>query len=534
MTFDEIQHRAVTSWQAMEESEVPRISIKGMQVRIVTRNCGIIAPANIDHAIANGGYSGLNRALGMTPDAVMAEITDAGLRGRGGAGFPTAAKWRACYEAAEGEKSMILNGAEGDPAARSVRMLLESDPHAVLEGMLIGAYAVGAGRGIIFLNGNHTEGNARVRTALQQAEALGLAGDNILGSGFSCQVEIFEGGNGFVCGVETALIRALEGERPLSHIRPPYPAISGLKGKPTCVNSAETLAHVSAILQKGAAWYRGFGTRKSPGTKLFTLTGQVARPGVIEVALGTALRRIVEEIGGGVTGGGELKAVLIGGPSGGFLPSTSLDMPLDFEHLSAAGAIMGSGRITVVDERTCMVELARNCLAFLRDESCGKCVLCREGSAQLFTILTDITAGKGNSDDIALLSELCEGMQTGSICGLGRTAPNPVLTLLAYFREELEAHLRKKRCPALVCRKFITYHILGEKCGGCGLCRERCPEAAIAGDEGMIHVIDQDECTKCGICIEVCPAEYGAVTKAGGVKPRTPAEPVRVGSWKKR
>jgi NADH-quinone oxidoreductase subunit F len=508
MLFDEIQPRVIASWRAREKRETPRIT--------------------------NGGYSGLKRALGISTEAVIAEIADSGLRGRGGAGFPTATKWRACHETPEGEKYMIANGAEGDPEAKSVKMLLESDPHAVLEGMLIGAYAVGAGRGIIFFNGNHTEGIARVRTALAQAEALGLAGENILGSGFSCRIQIFEGGNGFVCGVETAMIRALEKERPMPYIRPPYPAISGLNGKPTCVNSAETLAHVSAILQKGAAWYRGFGTEKSSGTKLFTLTGQIAHPGVIEVAMGTTLRRIIEEIGGGVAGGRELKAVQIGGPTGGFLPADALDLPLDFEHLFAAGAIMGSGRIMVVDDRTCMIELAKNCLSFGRAESCGKCVLCREGSAQLLTILTDITAGKGNSDDIELFKELCEGMQTGSICGLGRTAPNPVLTLMKYFREELDAHLKKKRCPALVCRKFITYHILGEKCRGCGLCRERCPEEAIAGDEGMIHVIDPDACTKCGICFDVCPAEYGAVTKAGGVKPRTPAEPVPVGSWKKR
>jgi NADH-quinone oxidoreductase subunit F len=484
--------------------------------------------------IANGFYSGFNRALGMSPEAVISEISDSGLRGRGGAGFPTATKWRACREAPGDEKFIITNGAEGDPEAKSIRMLLESDPYTVLDGMLIGAYAIGAGRGILFLNRNHPEGIDRVRSALWQAEALGLTGDNILGSGFSFRIEIFEGTNDFVCGVETALIRGIEGERPMPRIRPPYPAISGLNGKPTCVNSAETLANVSVILQKGAAWYHGFGTDKSRGTKLLTLTGPVADPGVIEVEMGTTLRRIIEEMGGGVSGGRELKAVLVGGPTGGFLPGSALDLPLDFESLSAAGAVMGSGRITVIDTGTCMVALARDCLSFSKHESCGKCVFCREGSAQLFSILTDITTGKGQSHDIDLLEELSDGMQTGSICGLGQTAPNPVLTLLKYFREELEAHLKKKRCPALVCRKFITLHILGEKCGGCGRCRERCPEEAIAGDEGMIHVIDAEACTKCGVCLEICPAEYSAVIKAGGVKPRTPAEPVPVGSWRKR
>jgi len=299
----------------------------------------------------------------------------------------------------------------------------------------------------------------------------------------------------------------------MSYTRPPYPAASGLRGKPTCINSTETLANVSAIIQKGAEWYAGFGTDKSKGSKLLTLTGEVGCPGVIEVPMGTTLRQIVYEIGGGITGSQDLKAILIGGPTGGCLPASALDLPVDFDHLAVEGAIMGSGTIMVAATNTCMVYLPKDCLSFTKVESCGKCVLCREGTAQLLAILTDITEGKGKSDDLDLLLELGEGMQSGSICSLGRTAPNPVLTVIKYFRDELEAHIKKKRCPALVCKKYITYHILGDKCQGCQICLKNCPDEAILGEELMIHVIDQDECTKCGVCLEVCPSEYSAVTR---------------------
>jgi NADH-quinone oxidoreductase subunit F len=504
------------------------------QVRIATRNCGIIDPANINHFIANGGYSGLSRALGMNPGEVIGEIGMSGLRGRGGAGFPTAVKWRYCRDAPGAEKYMICNAFEGDPGAYSVRMLLESDPHAVLEGMLIGAYAAGAACGYIYTGKGNSLAVERLRSAIKQIEDYGLSGNNILGSGFSCHVEVYGGPDGFVCGVETAMLNIMEGKKAMSHVRPPYPAVSGLRGKPTCINSAETLASASAVLQKGADWYAGFGTEKSKGTKLLTLTGKLLHPGVIEVPIGTTLRQIVGEIGGGVPDNRELKALLIGGPSGGCLPGGALDLPADYESLAAEGAIMGSGRITVLDIDTCMVDLAKKCLSFARAESCGKCVLCREGTTQLLAILTDITEGKGNSEDIGMLQELCQGMRSGSICGLGRTAPNPVLTILRHFREEFEAHIRKKRCPALVCKKYITYHISGGKCQGCGICLKNCPAGAIAGGERLIHVIDQDECTKCGACLQACPSDYGAVTKAGGVKPKTPEEPIPVGSWKKR
>ncbi|GAB6156444.1 NADH-quinone oxidoreductase subunit NuoF [Desulfosporosinus burensis] len=504
------------------------------QVRIATRNCGIIDPGNIDHYIANDGYSGLAKVLKMTPEQVIEEVEKSGLRGRGGAGFPTATKWSSCNNAPGSEKYMICNAAEGDPGAYSVKMLLESDPHAVLEGMLIGAYAVGAAQGYIYINADNGLAIERLRKALQQTEEVGLLGNNILASGFSFQVEVYEGTGDFVGSVETAMIRTMEGKRTMSYTRPPYPDTSGLRGKPTCINSTETLANVSAIMQKGADWYAGFGTDNNKGSKLLTLTGKVLYPGVIEVPMGTTLRQIVHEIGGGITGNQDLKAMLIGGPTGGFLPASALYLPVDFDHLAAEGAIMGSGRIMVVDTDTCMVDLAKNCLSFTKAESCGKCVMCREGTAQLLAILTDITEGKGKSEDLDLLLELGEGMQSGSICGLGRTAPNPVLTAIKYFRDEFEAHIKRKRCPALVCKKYITYHILGDKCQGCQICLKNCPNDAIAGEEQMIHVIDQDECTKCGVCLEVCPSEYRAVTKAGGVKPKTPDEPIPVGSWRKR
>lgn len=528
VTFEPIRHKAIAEWETLNQP------VSAHEVRIAARNCGTIDPSNIDHYIARGGYHGLTKALTMTPEEVIREVGKSKLRGRGGEGFPTADKWRSCRDAQGVERYMICNAAEGDPDAHSVRMLLEGDPHAVLEGMVIGAYAVGAAKGYIYISADHVTAIERLKEALKQAENRKFVGNDILGSGFGFHAEVFEGPGDFVCGVETAMIRAMEGERPMPSIRPPYPAASGLGDNPTCINSAETLASVSAILEKGANWFAGFGTEKSKGAKLVTLTGKVAHPGVIEVAMGTTLRQIVHEIGGGITGSRELKAVLIGGPSGGFLPTGALDLPFDYEHLAEEGAVMGSGRITVADTDACIVDLAKNCLSFVKTESCGQCVMCREGISQLYLILKDITEGKGKTEDIDLLLELGEGIQTGAVCALGRTAPNPVLSMIRHFREELEAHIKRKRCPALVCRKYITYHILGEKCRGCRMCLEKCPAGAISGGEQMIHVIDQDECTRCGVCMEVCPSEHAAVIKAGGVKPRTPAEPIPVGTWRKR
>ncbi|MCL6476971.1 MAG: 4Fe-4S binding protein [Peptococcaceae bacterium] len=533
MTFEQMQRKAMAERETLRVSETG-LPVSGLQVRIALRNCGHIDPGNISQYIARGGYSGLARALRMTPGEVIAEIGKSGLRGRGGAGFPTATKWSLCHSAPGSEKYMICNAAGGDPEACAGRLLLEGDPHSVLEGMLIGAYAAGAAHGYIYVNAENLLAVERLKTALKQMEENGLLGDHILDSGFGFHIEIKEGAPGLLSGEETAVISALEGRLLMPYPRPPYPAVSGLRGKPTVVNNVETLANVSAILQKGPEWYAGFGTGESRGTKIFALSGKVANAGIIEVPLGVTLRRIVYDIGGGVPDGKDLKAVLIGGPAGGCLPEGALDLPVDFENLTAEGAIIGTGSIMVADQDTCVVDLAKACLSITKAESCGKCVMCREGTAQMLQILTDITAGKGKPEDIDLLIELGEGMKAGSLCALGKTAPNPVLTTVKHFREEYEAHIRRKRCPALVCKKFISYHILGDKCQGCLVCLQNCPAGAIAGGEGMIHVIDQDRCDKCGICLDVCPSQFKAVTKAGGVKPVTPEEPVPVGSWKRR
>lgn len=470
------------------------------QVRIALRNCGLINPENINHYIACGGYSGLAGALKMTPGEVIAEVHKSGLRERGGAGSPTGAGWGFCHDAPGSEKYLICKAAGDDPGAYIGRLLLEGDPHAVLEGMLIGAYAIGAAHGYVCINAENVLAVERLKTALKQMEDYGLLGDNVLSSNFSFHIEVSED-------------------------------ISGLEGKPTAINNMETLANVPAILQKGADWYAGYGAGESRGTKVFALSGKVARAGIIEVPLGTTLRRIINDIGGGIPDGKDIKAVLIGGPAGGCLPAGDLDLPVDYGNLTAEGAVMGSGGIMVADNDTCVVDLAKNCLSLTRSESCGKCVLCREGTWQLLAVLTDITEGKGKPGDIDLLMELGEGIKSGASCDLGRTAPNPVLTTIRHFREEYEAHVRRKRCPALVCKRFISFHILGDKCRGCLACMRNCPANAIAGGDQMIHVIGQSECDKCGICLDACP--FNAVTKAGGVKPVTPEEPIPVGSWKK-
>jgi len=426
------------------------------QLRIALRNCGHIDPGNINQYVASSGYSGLVRALGMTSSEVIEEISQSGLRGGGGAGFPTGTKWRFCQDAAGSEKYLICNAAEGDPAVYKDRLLLESDPHSVLEGMLIGAHAIGAICGYIYIPAEHTLAVDRLKTALKQMEDNGLLGDNILGSNFSFNIEVKEGASAFVCGEETALIRSLEGKRAMPYPRPPFPTTSGLRGKPTVINNVETWANVSAILQKGTEWYAGYGTDQSKGTKILALAGKVKRPGLIEVPMGITLRQIVYDIGGGIPDGKDLKAVLIGGPTGGCLPESALDLPVDYEHLTEHGAIMGSGSMIVADSDTCMVDLAKCSLSFTQTESCGKCVLCREGTRQLRELLTDITEGKGRPEYIDLLLELSEGVKLGSLCALGGTAPNPVQTTIRYFREEYEAHIRRRQCPAKVCKGLIS------------------------------------------------------------------------------
>lgn len=420
------------------------------QKRIALRHCGHVDPASIHDYIARDGYSGLNQALGMTPEAVIEEIEKSGLRGRGGAGFPTGRKWRLGREAPGSEKFIVCNAANSDPGAYTDRALLEGDPHSMIEGMLIGAYAIDASRSYIYVPVEYSLSIARLQTALEQAEKHGLAGNDILGSGFTCHIEIKEGAAAFVGGEETALIRALEGKRPMPYPRPPFPTESGLEGKPTVINNVETLANVPAILQKGTV------QPATGGTKALTLGGQVARPGLIEVPLGTTLRQIIYDIGGGLPEGGDFKVALVGGPTGGLLPESTLDTLVDYESLNVAGAIMGSGSIVVADSHTCIVDLGKKCLAFTRAESCGKCVFCREGTMQLHEILTDITEGKASPDAIDRLRELAEGIRLGSLCALGGTAPNPVLTAIKHFREEFDAHVERHQCPAGVCRQLVS------------------------------------------------------------------------------
>jgi NADH:ubiquinone oxidoreductase subunit F (NADH-binding) len=423
-----------------------------LQMRIALRNCGEIDPGNINHYINRGGYSGLIRALKMAPEAVIEEMGRTGLRERDGDGFPAGKKWQLCFDAAGSEKVVICNAAEGDPDSLTARTLLEGDPHSVLEGMVIGAYATGAGLGYVFVNAEDALAIVRLKSALKQMEDHRFLGDHILDSNVSFHVDVRETLGKLACGDETFLINAIEGKQTMPFVCSSRPPISGLGGKPTLIHQAETWAHVSAVMEKGAEWYAGFGAEQSRGTKVITLSGKVINPGLIEVPMGTPLCEIVYDIGGGIPDGKALKAIQIGGPTGGYLPASSLDLPVDYEHLSAAGTLMGSGSILVIDGDACIVDQAKCSLSFIQNESCGKCVFCREGTMQMAEILTDITEGRGKTHDIDLLLELGEGLKLGAQCDLGRTAPNPVLTAIRYFREELEAHIKERRCQARVCK----------------------------------------------------------------------------------
>ena len=500
------------------------------QIRIVLRNCGNIDPANIGHYIANGGYEGFIKALKMKPQEVIDEMKKSGLRGRGGAGFPTGMKWQFCHDAPGTIKYIVCNADEGDPGAFMDRAVMEGDPHAVLEGMLIGAYAIGASEGYVYIRAEYPLAIKRLIVALKQMEECGLLGDNILGSGFNFHIKIKEGAGAFVCGEETALMASIEGNRGMPRSRPPFPAQSGLWGKPTNINNVETWANVSAILQKSASWFASYGTERSKGTKTFSLVGKVVRTGLIEVPMGISLREIIYGIGGGILGGKKYKATQTGGPSGGCLPTSFLDSPVDYESLAAAGSIVGSGGMVVMDETTCMVDVARYFLNFTQSESCGKCIMCRLGTKQMLDILEEIVHGKGRKGDIELLLEVGDAIKNGSLCALGGTAPNPVLTTIRYFRDEYEAHINEKRCPALACRALVSYYILSEKCQGCGICAKACASEAIKGGKRMVHVIDQAKCVKCGTCFDVCPAKFSAVAISSGVPVKAPAEPVPVGA----
>jgi len=480
----------------------------GVEPRIILRNCGFIDPTSVNHYLARGGYEGFEKALRLTPQQVVDEITEAGLRGRGGAGFPTGFKWQICRDQPGETKYLICNADEGDPGAFMNRALIEGDPHALLEGLLIGGYALTASEAYIYIRAEYPLAVERLKLGIQQMREAGLLGADILGSGFDFDIKLREGAGAFVCGEETALIASIEGKRGMSRPKPPFPATSGLWGKPTVINNVETLATLPAIMKMGAIAYSRYGTEPSKGTKTFALAGKVRNTGLIEVPLGTTLRQIVFDIGGGILDDKSIKAVQTGGPSGGCIPADQLDIAVDYESLTAAGSIMGSGGIIVMDESNCMVDVAHFFLSFTQRESCGKCPPCRRGTKLMLDILERIKNGQGELEDIDRLEKLAHTVKAGSLCGLGKTAANPVLTTLRYFRDEYLAHITEHRCPAAVCTGLITYDIT-DACNGCTLCARICPIDAISGDKKQKHTIDPTLCIRCGACYESC--NYNAI-----------------------
>ena len=482
------------------------------QLRIALRNCGVINPENIDEYIAFDGYAALGKVLTeMTPEQVIQTMLDSGLRGRGGAGFPTGLKWKFAAGNKADQKYVCCNADEGDPGAFMDRSILEGDPHVVIEAMAIAAYAIGASQGYVYIRAEYPIAVQRLTIAINQAREYGLLGKNIFGTDFCFDLAIKLGAGAFVCGEETALMTSIEGKRGEPRPRPPFPAVKGLFAKPTILNNVETYANVPQIILKGADWFASMGTEKSKGTKVFALGGKINNTGLVEIPMGTTLRTIVEEIGGGIPGGKKFKAAQTGGPSGGCIPASLIDTPIDYDNLIAIGSMMGSGGLIVMDEDTCMVDIAKFFLEFTVDESCGKCTPCRVGTKRLLELLTKITDGKGTMEDLDKITELAEFIKANSLCGLGQTAPNPVLSTLRYFRDEYEEHIKNKRCPAGVCKALLNYKIDPVKCKGCTLCARACPAGAITGTVRQPHVIDTAKCVKCGACMEKC--KFGAISK---------------------
>ncbi len=503
-------------WQAVQSGDLAQLDslkIKAedeafltQQTRVALRNCGVIDPESLEEYTARGGYRSIRRILEekITPEAVIEEIDKSGLKGRGGAGFSTAFKWRAARNSPGEEKYLICNADEGDPGAFMDRAVIEGDPHSLLEGMLIGAYAIGAKEGIVYVRAEYPLAIIRLKKAIRDATAAGFLGDNICGSDFSCKIRIKAGAGAFVCGEETALIESLEGKRGMPRLKPPFPAQAGYWHKPSNINNVETFANVAWIIENGGEAFAAMGTETSKGTKVFALTGKINRGGLVEIPMGRTLRDVIFGIGGGIRGGARFKAVQLGGPSGGCVPAERLDVQIDYNQLVITGAIMGSGGMVVMDENTCMVNMARFFLDFTTKESCGKCVHCRLGTRRMREILDRIVEGKGEEGDIEKLEDLCNAVKDGALCGLGNTAPNPVLTTIRYFRDEFEAHINEHRCPAGECRALISYHIDPDKCVGCTACARQCPVDAIKGEVKGVHVVDNELCTKCGNCKTVC------------------------------